>query len=194
MAKKKKYNLPAGYSLFQTTLKSNEFLNNPIEFISKSMDAFSGTYSVALGINRKLILTQDPDFISYVLKENHRNYTKSEFSTERAVHFFGNGLLFSNGDYWLRQRRLIQPAFHREKLKGLYDIIIRTVDEFLLKFPTGKGIDIYPLIHELSFNIILQSLFDIKLSSQIKEELSQLFTSLQDFLITDINQPFRKFF
>lgn len=194
MAKNKKYNLPVGYSIFQTTLKSYEFLNSPIEFISKRMDAFSGTYSVALGFKKKLILTQNPDFINYVLKENHRNYTKSEFSTERAVHFFGNGLLFSNGDYWLRQRRLIQPAFHREKLKGLYDIIIKTVDEFLLKFPTGKDIDIYPLIHELSFNIILQSLFDIKLSSQIKEELSQLFTGLQDFLITDINQPFRKFF
>jgi cytochrome P450 len=194
MAKKKKYNLPAGYSLLQTTLKSNEFLNDPIKFISKSMDAFSGTYSVALGINRKLILTQDPDFINYVLKENHRNYTKSELSTERAVDFFGNGLLFSNGDYWLRQRRLIQPAFHREKLKGLYDIIIKTIDEFLLKFPTGKSIDIYPLMHKLSFNIIIQSLFDIKLSSQIMEELSQIFTDLQDFLITDINQPFRKFF
>jgi len=46
---KKKYKLPVGYSLFQTMLKSNEFLNNPIKFISKSMVAFSGTYSVVLG-------------------------------------------------------------------------------------------------------------------------------------------------
>jgi len=194
MAKNRKYNLPPGYSLLQTTLHSYEFLDNPVKFISKSMDAFSGTYSVSLGIKRKLILTQNPDFINYVLKENHRNYTKSELSTERAVEFFGNGLLFSNGDYWLRQRRLIQPAFHREKLKGLYDIIIKTIDEYLLKFPTGKSIDIYPLIHELSFNILIQSLFDIKLSSEIKEELSRIFTDLQDFLITDVNQPFRKFF
>ena len=116
--KKKKYNLPVGYSLFQTILQSNEFINNPIKFISKSMDAFSGTYSASLGINRKFILTQNPDFINYILKENHRNYNKSELSTDRAVEFFGKGLLFSNGDYWLRQRRLIQPAFHREKLQG----------------------------------------------------------------------------
>ena len=77
MAQKKEYNLPPGYSLLQTTLRSYEFLNNPIKFISKSMDAFSGTYSVSLGIKRKLILTEDPDFINYVLKENHRNYIKS---------------------------------------------------------------------------------------------------------------------
>ena len=55
--KKKKYKLPVGYSLFQTMLKTNEFLNNPIKFISKSMVVFSGTYSAVLG-NRKLILTQ----------------------------------------------------------------------------------------------------------------------------------------
>ena len=192
--RKKKYNLPVGYSLFQTTLKSKEFLNNPIRFISKSMEAFSGTYSASLGINRKLIITQSPDFINYILKENHRNYNKSELATERAVKFFGKGLLFSNGDYWLRQRRLIQPAFHREKLQGLYSIIIKSIDDFLLQFPIGKSIDIYPLIHRLSFNIIIQSLFDIKLSSQIMEELSQIFTELQDFLIKDINQPLRRFF
>lgn len=193
-SKKKKYNLPIGYSLFKTTLKSNEFLNNPITFISKSMNAFSGTYSAALGINRKLILTQNPAFINYILKENHRNYNKSELATERAVEFFGKGLLFSNGDYWLRQRRLIQPAFHREKLQSLYNIIIKSIDDYLMNFPIGNSVDIYPLVHQLSFNILIQSLFDIKLPSQIKEELSQIFTELQDFLIKDINQPLRRFF
>jgi len=84
---KKKYKLPVGYSLFQTMLKTNEFLNNPIKFISKSMVAFSGTYSAVLG-NRRLILTQNPEFINYVLKENHRNYNKSELAT-RVSKFFG---------------------------------------------------------------------------------------------------------
>ena len=190
---KKKYKLPVGYSLFQTTLKSNEFLNNPIRFISKSMVAFSGTYSAVLG-NRKLILTQNPEFINYILKENHRNYNKSELATKRAAKFFGNGLLFSNGDYWLKQRRLIQPAFHREKLKGLYNLIIKSIDDYLLEFPVGKNIDIYPLAHQLSFNILIQSLFDIKLPYQTMEEIRQIFTELQDLLIKDVNQPFRQFF
>ncbi len=139
---KKKYNLPGGYSLFQTTVKSFEFLNNPIKFISNSMEVFSGTYSASLGIRRKLILTQNPDFINYILKDNHRNYNKSELSTERAVQFFGRGLLFSNGHYWLRQRRLIQPAFHREKLYSLYEIMIRAMDDFLLELPVSGIVDL----------------------------------------------------
>ena len=190
---KKRYNLPVGYSLFQTTLKSNDFLKNPIKFISKSMVAFSGTYSAVLG-NRKLILTQNSEFINYILKENHRNYNKSELATKRAAKFFGKGLLFSNGNYWLKQRRLIQPAFHRDKLKSLFNLIIKSVDNYLLEFPSGKNIDIHPLVHQLSFNILIQSLFDIKLTSQMMEEIRQIITELQDFLIKDINQPLRRFF
>ena len=190
---KKKYKLPVGYSLFQTMLKTNEFLNNPIKFISKSMVAFSGTYSAVLG-NRKLILTQNPEFINYILKENHRNYNKSELTTKRGAKFLGKGLLFSNGDYWLKQRRLIQPAFHRDKLKGLFNLIIKSIDVYLLEFPVGKNIDIHPLVHQLSFNILIQSLFDIKLTSQMMEEIRQIFTELQHFLFKDVNQPLHRFF
>ena len=70
---KKKYKLPVGYSLFQSILKTNEFLNNPIKFISKSMVAFSGTYSAVLG-TKKIILIQNPEFINYILKENLKLY------------------------------------------------------------------------------------------------------------------------
>jgi cytochrome P450 len=189
----KKYSLPSGYSFMETMLHSGRFLKNPIKFITESMNKFSGTYISTLGVNRKLILTQDGDFINHVLKDNNRNYHKSEFSTKHSVELFGNGLLFSNGDYWLRQRRLLQPGFHKEKLKGLYDIIIKSIDGSLASFTTGE-VDVYPLINQLSFNIIIHSLFDIRLSPQIMDELNRIFTEMQDFLITDINQPFRKIF
>ncbi len=189
---KKKYNLPVGYSFFQTALKSVDFLSNPIKFISKSMDAYSDTYTASLKRNKKIIITQNPDFINYILKENHKNYKKSKLSTESAVRLFGKGLLFSNGDYWLRQRRLIQPAFHKEKLLGLNNIIIKSITDFLVTCPTGESIDICPIVHRLSFTILIKSLFDINLSSEIMDEISQIFSDLLDFLIKDTNQPFRR--
>ena len=108
------------------------------------MIAFSGTYTAVLG-NKKLILTQNPEFINYILKENNRNYEKSEFVTKRAAKFFGNGLLFSNGDYWLKQRRLIQPAFHREKLKGLNNLMIKSIDDYLLELPRNSLLGLCPV-------------------------------------------------
>jgi cytochrome P450 len=189
---KKKYNLPDGYSFFQTALKSVEFLNDPIKFISKSMEVYSDSYTASLKRNKKIIITQNPEFINYILKENHKNFKKSKLSTESAARFFGKGLLFSNGEYWLRQRRLIQPAFHKEKLQGLNTIIIKSIDNSLIKFPAGENIDICPIVHRLSFNILIKSLFDINLSSRIMDEISEIFSDLLEFLIKDTNQPFRR--
>lgn len=187
-----KYNLPKGYSLLETLLKAKAYLNDPINFILKSMDKYTDTYISTLGPKRKMIITQDPNFINYTLKENHKNYQKSELSTKKAVELFGNGILFSNGDYWLKQRRLIQPAFHKEKLKNLFDIIIRNIDESLSLFPKNKKVDIYPLMYQLSFNILIKSLFDIEFTKLEIDELNENFTALQNFLLVDINNPLKK--
>ena len=158
------------------------------------MDKFSGTYSVATLKNYHLILTQDPAFINYVLKENHTNYHKSPLTAERAARYFGKGFLFSNGEDWLTHRRLVQPGFHREKIQGLYDIMIDSIDKSLSTFPTGDNIDIYPLVHQLAFNIVISSLFTIHFSPGTMTELSRTFHEVQDFYIKDINQPVRRLF
>ena len=190
--KKNVYNYPKGYSLLQTVFKSNKFIENPVIFMMDSIAKFGNTYSASLGVKKKLLITQNADFISYVLKDNQKNYKKSPLATERAVQFFGNGLLFSNGEYWREQRRLIQPAFHKEKLSGLYENIIKTIQTFLPKFSTGVQIDIYPLVHDLSFNILLNSLFDISLKPVHVKELNSAFSELQIFLMKDINQPIKR--
>ncbi|MFN0082749.1 MAG: cytochrome P450 [Ferruginibacter sp.] len=191
---KKDYNYPAGYSFMQTAFKSNKFIENPIIFMQQSIGKFGNTYSASLGIKKKILITQNADFISYVLKDNQKNYKKSPLSTERAVELFGNGLLFSNGEYWREQRRLIQPAFHKDKLSGLYENIIKTIHGFLPDFTAGERVDIYPLVHQVSFNILLNSLFDISLKPAHVKELNIAFGELQDFLMKDINQPIKRLF
>jgi cytochrome P450 len=158
------------------------------------MIKFSGTYSAFLAGKGRLILTEDPDFIQYVLRDNHSNYQKSELSTKTAARLFGNGLLFSNGQFWLKQRRLIQPGFHHNKIQGLYGIMISTARKIISGIPPGENIDIYSQMHKLSFSVLIHSLFDINLSAQTISDLSQGFTDLQDFLLKDVNEPFRKLF
>jgi len=193
MSTPKRYQLPAGYSLLQTAIISRKFLKNPIEFVVKSMTLFSGTYSASLGLNKKLITTQNPDFINYILKENHKNYNKSAIS-KSASRFMGNGILFTNGNFWLKQRRMIQPAFHKEKLQELQNIIIKTIAEHLTAFPCGDKVDIFPFVHGLSFNVLLKSIFNIPLPAEIITEISHIFSDIQEFLIRDTNQPLRRLF
>lgn len=158
------------------------------------MTKFSGTYSVATLTGHHLILTQDPAFINYVLKENHTNYPKSEITAERAAKYFGKGFLFSNGEDWLTHRRLVQPGFHREKIAGLYEIIIGTIDRSLVDFPTGENIDVYPLVYQTAFNIVINSLFTIRLAPETISELSRTFSEVQDFYIREVNKPLQRFF
>ncbi len=188
------YHFPPGNNRWKSLFASLTFLKNPISVISHNMEKFSGTYSVFLIGRGRIILTEDPDFIQYVLKDNHTNYQKSELSTKTAARLFGNGLLFSNGQFWLKQRRLIQPGFHQSKIQGLYGIIINTARNIISGIPSGENIDIYSQMHRLSFSVLIHSLFDINLSAQTISDLSQGFTDLQDFLLKDVNEPLRKLF
>ncbi|MCS3800259.1 cytochrome P450 [Chitinophagaceae bacterium OAS944] len=157
------------------------------------MTLFSGTYTASLGLNRKIIITQNPDLINYILKENHKNYNKSAIA-KSASRFMGNGILFSNGNFWLKQRRMIQPAFHKEKLQELQSIMIKTIAKYLTAFPAGDRVDVYPLVHGLSFNVLLKSIFNIPLPPEIITEISEIFSDIQEFLIRDTNQPLSRLF
>jgi cytochrome P450 len=189
---KSKYILPPGFSFFKSTINAANYLKDPVRFLSNRMEEFNGTYSPSLSPSRKAIVTQHADFINYMIRENHRNYKKSDYFGKSSIEFFGNGLLFSNGDYWLRQRRLIQPAFHKEKLQALYHLIIKTIDDYLVKIPIGKSVDVYPLMHDLAFNVVVNSLFDINLSSEKLQSIAKLFTDIQQFFVKDTSVPARR--
>lgn len=183
----KRYNLPAGYSLIESFSRTYKQVKDPIGSMEESMLRFNSTYAVNLG-TRRMIATQDPGFIEHVLKNNHKNYYKSPILTEQLGRFLGKGLLTSNGEYWLKQRRLIQPGFHIEKIHALYAIIKRTVDQFLDAFPDGQ-VDVYPLMNSLAFEIVINTLFNVQVPTETRKELSQFISDTQDFVIKDIRQP-----
>lgn len=183
-----KYSMPPGYSFFQSLVRTYKQVKNPIGTMEESMLKFNGTYAVNLGMTR-MIATQDPGFIDHVLRANHKNYHKSILQTEKLGKFLGKGLLTTNGDYWLKQRRLIQPGFHTDKIHALYKIIQKTVDEFLDNLPTGPEIDVYPLMNGLAFEIVIRSLFNVKVAPDAQLYLSRFIRETQEFVIKEIRQP-----
>src|SRR5688572_24387615 len=183
-----KYNLPKGYNFLQSLVRTYKQVKNPIGTMEESMRKFDGTYAVNLGLKR-MIVTQDPGFIDHVLRTNHKNYYKSPIQTEKLGRFLGQGLLTSNGDYWLKQRRLIQPGFHPNRLHSLYAIIKKTVDGFLSTFPVGENIDVYPLMHKLAFEIVINSLFNVKVPEEDQKKLGTFIREVQEFVIKEVRQP-----
>jgi cytochrome P450 len=183
----KQYKFPDGYTLLTSIPRMFKQVKDSIGTMEESMKLFNGTYSVHLGAKR-YIITQDPGFIDHVLRSNHRNYQKSPFQSEKLAKFLGNGLLTANGDYWLKQRRLIQPGFHAEKIQSLYAIIGKTASDFLDQLPPGRQ-NMYLHMNTLAFNMVINTLFNISVPESVRKELSDFINQTQAFIIKDIRQP-----
>jgi len=188
------YRFPAGNTRFKSLTQSFKAIKDPLNYVSEEMAKFSGTYSGFMPDKGQVIVTRDGDFVNHVLRENHTNYKKAKQDTEIVDKQLGSSLLFVNGDDWRRQRRLIQPAFHHNSIHQLYETVMHTVNEYAGNLPQGTRVDVYPLMRELSFSVLINSLFNINMSRQMTDELSRAFTDLQTFMAKDVLQPFRRVF
>lgn len=183
-----------GYSRWRAIQNVFKFYHDPIGSINNSIDTFGDTFATYVGGVYPAILSANPDFIQHVLQKNHRNYIKAPFHFDKLGHFLGNGLLTSEGDYWLRQRRLIQPGFHRKRLAGLTDIMLAEIDALIERFDEkvalGQPIDICPPMLELAFRVVAKSLFSADISEEQLQKLSHNISVLQHFIVRQIRQPF----
>jgi cytochrome P450 len=102
-----------------------------------------------------------PDGVRHILQENHVNYRKGGISQQVLRLTLGNGLLTNNGDSWLRQRRLIQPVFHRERLAAysrLMTTSARAWSEHITSDPP-QPLDLFQEMSGLTLTIVGQALF-----------------------------------
>lgn len=179
------------YRALYNTLR---FVRDPIAVINKQLNRLGPSFYTYLGGVYRGLVTTDPEVIQYVLQKNNRNYRKSPMHFERVSHFLGHGLLTSEGDYWLRQRRLIQPGFHRSRLAALTGIMQGVIDEFTTKFDRelarNPTVDIYKYMMELAFSVVARSLFSADLKESELQRMAHLITVLQEFIIRQIRQPY----
>ena len=71
-----------------------------------------------------------PEHVEHVLRDNHKNYWKG-LGLQRLAPFFGRGLFLNEGEPWRRQRRLAQPAFHRQRIEGLVSLMTDSIAAML---------------------------------------------------------------
>ena len=69
-------------------------------------------------LHQHVVVLADPDHVRHVFQDNYRNYSKQTPGFKALRTFLADGLLTNEGDAWLRQRRIAQPAFHRDRIAG----------------------------------------------------------------------------
>jgi cytochrome P450 len=103
-----------------------------------------------------------PSDIKRVLLSNHRNYTKGE-GMDRVKILLGNGIMTSEGDFWRRQRRMMQPSFHRRVIdqfsRLIHDVNEKFAERWAAKAAAGEPINLTDDVSELTLEIVLHSIF-----------------------------------
>jgi cytochrome P450 len=103
-----------------------------------------------------------PRDVKRVLLSNHRNYTKGE-GMDRVKILLGNGIMTSEGDFWRRQRRMMQPSFHRrvlDRFGGLiHDVNEKYAARWAAKAAAAEPINLTEDLSELTLEIVLHSIF-----------------------------------
>jgi cytochrome P450 len=111
----------------------------------------------------RYVIVNHPDAIHHVLVDNFKNYTKSR-NYQGIKLVLGSGLLTSEGEFWKRQRRLAQPAFHRERLAGFARMMVDDTTRMLDRWSEsddGAPFDLHEEMMRLTFRIVGRTLFHV---------------------------------
>jgi cytochrome P450 len=108
---------------------------------------------------KRAVLLSHPDYVEYVLVTNARNFIKSP-ALRNSRRLLGNGLVTSEGDFWRRQRRLAQPAFHRGRIASYGEVMVAYTERLLAAWPDGAERDFHADMMQLTLEIVAKTLFD----------------------------------
>lgn len=163
------------------------FAKDPIKFLTHLGEDYDGIAYFKFGLTNKSVFIGKPDWVQQVLQKNNKNYQKG-IEYKRLALLLGNGLLNSEGDFWLKQRRLSSPAFHRKKIADFGDTMVKWTNEMLEEkwnqhAESGKKFDLTQDMNALTLGII----GDTMMSWTIKDEAGSVYESLS-WLIEDVNQ------
>ena len=119
------------------------------------------------------LVIHDPDDIRHVLLANRSNYVKG-VGMDRVRVLLGNGLIVSDGELWARQRRLMQPAFHGQAIRGFVPMMERVnlalIERWGASAARGETIDLGLELSEIALTVVLQALLSRDLDRLIESE------------------------
>lgn len=177
-------------SVFRFLVHSTQILKNPLPFHHKNFETKGDTFRLKLGFGNSVIFSRDAGFAQYALQKNQKNFTKSPIQTKDLSKYVGFGLLTSEGELWQKQRKLIQPAFHKKQLINLLETIQNAIKTELEKIEIGKPIDIFPVFNDLAFQTVVKSLFSSAVDQKEINKLQQITESAQQMLVKELRQPY----
>lgn len=151
---------PRGLPLIGAALQIGR---DPLGFLTRAAREHGDITRIAFGPS-DLYFFAHPAQIEEILVTRNREFPKENI--ERMRHttdymLFGLGLLTSGGEFWLRQRRLAQPAFHRQRIAGYAEAMARHAQELIAPWRPGQTLDIHTAMMDVTLRIVTETLFGV---------------------------------
>jgi cytochrome P450 len=140
---------------------------DPLAFFTKLARDYGDVSQLTLFDFRTLFINH-PDDIEDVLVNKARKFEKGRVM-KANMRLFGEGLLTSEGDFWLRQRRLAQPAFHRARIAAYGTTMVEYAERAMRGWKSGEVRDIHEDMMEITLQIVGKTLFNTDLTRDAKE-------------------------
>lgn len=170
---------------------AKRILKNPLPFHRENFEALGDTFRLNLGFSKSVVFSRDPDLAIYALRDNQKNFRKSEIQTKDLAKYVGKGLLTSEGENWKMQRKLMQPAFHKKNIYTLLNFMLEAIDKEIARIEINKTTDVFPIFNDLAFKVVAKSLFSDAINTDEIAKLQEITEENQKMLVKELRQPYK---
>ena len=158
------------------------FFKDTLSFLKDTASHYGDIAYFQLG-NRNIYMLNHPDDIQDVLITNNRNFSKSR-ALQRAKLVVGEGLLTSEGDTHLKNRRIIQPIFHNKVIPEFAETMVGFTEDYINGWKDSSTVNIHREMMEITQQIVVKTLFDSELedSNRLINALTYIMNQFPRFL------------
>src|SRR2546421_3317945 len=143
------------------------FRRDPLKFFTRLAREYGDAVRFRAGPQRVFLLNH-PDHVRDVLVTHHERFHKGR-ALQRAKRLLGGGLLTSEGEFHRRQRRLAQPAFHRQRVNSYARVMTEFAEKTSARWRDRQTLDISEEMTRLTLSIVGKTLFDADVESDADE-------------------------
>lgn len=145
-----------------------DFRRDPLRFLCSMRERHGDVVDVALG-PLEVTLISHPELIEDVLITRSKLWKKDRFLQTSLRPVLGEGLLSSEGDFWRKQRRLAQPAFHRDRIAAYAGIMVDHASRLASAWKDGEERDVHKDMMRLTLDIVAQTLFGAEVGDHAED-------------------------
>ncbi|REK19120.1 MAG: cytochrome P450 [Planctomycetota bacterium] len=166
---------------------AREFRARPLQLATHLARTYGDLVYFRMGPLRAY-LVNEPELIHEVLSTRHKHFRRPEFVAGPLRAIDGNGLVLSEGDYWRRQRRLVQPAFATGRFEAYAQVTVEYTRRMLDGWQSGQSIDAAEAMTRLTLEIIAKTLFGVEVEGQT-ERLGEAVRIVSETVVREAGYP-----